>query len=226
MAVLIIDQGNERDDPSAVFRSCVSGHRHARSAALESRRRPSWSSMPSAMARACSPRTGPWWSRTGKHTGRSAKDKFIVRDAETEATIWWDNNASMTPDHFAALKADFMAASGAEGHALRPGPLRRLAARAPGQRPGDQRARLAQPVHPHPAGPPGSGRARRLRARVHDHRPAELPRRPGPARHPLGNGDRGQPDREADPDRRHGLCRRDEEVGVRHPQLPPAARSA
>ena len=28
--------------------------------------------------------------------------------------------------------------------------------------------------------------------------------------------------READPDRRHRLCRRDEEVGVRHPQLPPA----
>ena len=53
---------------------------------------------------------GPLVVATGKHTGRSAKDKFIVRDAETEATIWWDNNASMTPDHFAALKADFMAA--------------------------------------------------------------------------------------------------------------------
>jgi phosphoenolpyruvate carboxykinase (ATP) len=48
--------------------------------------------------------------KTGAHTGRSAKDKFIVRDGETEGTVWWDNNASMTPDHFAALKADFMAA--------------------------------------------------------------------------------------------------------------------
>jgi phosphoenolpyruvate carboxykinase (ATP) len=53
---------------------------------------------------------GPLVVATGKHTGRSAQDKFIVRDAETEATIWWDNNAAMTPDHFAALKADFMAA--------------------------------------------------------------------------------------------------------------------
>ena len=53
---------------------------------------------------------GPLVVATGKHTGRSANDKFIVRDAETEATIWWDNNAGMTPDHFAALKADFMAA--------------------------------------------------------------------------------------------------------------------
>jgi len=53
---------------------------------------------------------GPLVVETGKHTGRSAKDKFIVRDTETENTVWWDNNASMTPDHFAALKADFLAA--------------------------------------------------------------------------------------------------------------------
>jgi len=49
--------------------------------------------------------------QTGAKTGRSAKDKFIVRDAETENTVWWGKvNVSMTPDHFAALKADFMAA--------------------------------------------------------------------------------------------------------------------
>ncbi len=53
---------------------------------------------------------GPLVVATGKHTGRSAKDKFIVRDAETENNIWWDNNASISPDHFAALKADFLAA--------------------------------------------------------------------------------------------------------------------
>ena len=50
---------------------------------------------------------------TGAHTGRSAKDKFIVRDAETEDSVWWGRvNAAMTPDHFDALKADFMAALG------------------------------------------------------------------------------------------------------------------
>jgi phosphoenolpyruvate carboxykinase (ATP) len=53
---------------------------------------------------------GPLVVRTGKHTGRSANDKYIVRDAETESTIWWDNNKAMTSDHFAALKADFLAA--------------------------------------------------------------------------------------------------------------------
>jgi phosphoenolpyruvate carboxykinase (ATP) len=44
---------------------------------------------------------------TGQHTGRSAKDKFTVRDATTENTVWWDNNASMTPAHFDTLLADF-----------------------------------------------------------------------------------------------------------------------
>nr|WP_255630842.1 phosphoenolpyruvate carboxykinase [Novosphingobium sp. FKTRR1] len=56
---------------------------------------------------------GPFVVATGKHTGRSAKDKFIVRDAETENTVWWGKtNVGMTPEHFAALKADFIAALG------------------------------------------------------------------------------------------------------------------
>lgn len=45
---------------------------------------------------------------TGKHTGRSAQDKFIVRDAGTENSIWWDNNKGMSPDHFSTLKTDFL----------------------------------------------------------------------------------------------------------------------
>ena len=50
---------------------------------------------------------------TGKHTGRSANDKFIVRDETTEDTVWWGKvNKGMTPEHFAALKADFLAAVG------------------------------------------------------------------------------------------------------------------
>ncbi|MEM9225682.1 MAG: phosphoenolpyruvate carboxykinase, partial [Pseudomonadota bacterium] len=39
----------------------------------------------------------------------SAKDKFTVRDEATEDTVWWDNNASMTPAHFDALWDDFKA---------------------------------------------------------------------------------------------------------------------
>lgn len=56
---------------------------------------------------------GPLVVETGKHTGRSAKDKFIVRDAETENTVWWGKtNVAMSPEHFAALKADFIKALG------------------------------------------------------------------------------------------------------------------
>ena len=54
---------------------------------------------------------GPLVVETGPHTGRSAQDKFIVRDAETEKTVWWGkSNKAMTPAHFAALKADFLGA--------------------------------------------------------------------------------------------------------------------
>ena len=45
--------------------------------------------------------------KTGKHTGRSANDKFIVRDAATDGSIWWDKNKSITPEQLAAIKADF-----------------------------------------------------------------------------------------------------------------------
>ena len=58
---------------------------------------------------------GPLVVQTGKHTGRSARDKFIVRDGETENSVWWGKtNASMSPAHFAALKADFLTALGSK----------------------------------------------------------------------------------------------------------------
>ncbi len=53
---------------------------------------------------------GPLVVKTGAHTGRSANDKFIVRDAETENTVWWGKtNKSITSEQFAALKEDFVA---------------------------------------------------------------------------------------------------------------------
>ena len=46
---------------------------------------------------------------TGQHTGRSPKDKFVVRDASTEPHIWWDNNKPMSPEHFELLRQDMLA---------------------------------------------------------------------------------------------------------------------
>jgi len=48
-------------------------------------------------------------AETGQHTGRSAKDKFVVRDAATEPHVWWDNNKPISPEHFEVLLADFVA---------------------------------------------------------------------------------------------------------------------
>jgi len=46
---------------------------------------------------------------TGQYTGRSPKDKFVVRDESTEPHVWWDNNNAMTQAQFDALHADFLA---------------------------------------------------------------------------------------------------------------------
>ncbi|RVV97511.1 phosphoenolpyruvate carboxykinase [Mesobaculum littorinae] len=52
---------------------------------------------------------GTFLVTTGKHTGRSPKDKFVVRTPSVEDTIWWDNNAPMEPAAFDTLKADMIA---------------------------------------------------------------------------------------------------------------------
>jgi phosphoenolpyruvate carboxykinase (ATP) len=55
--------------------------------------------------------TGALAVETGQHTGRSAQDKFVVRDAETDGAVWWDNNKPMSPAHFDVLLADFLASA-------------------------------------------------------------------------------------------------------------------
>ncbi|WP_424993209.1 phosphoenolpyruvate carboxykinase [Oceaniradius stylonematis] len=50
-------------------------------------------------------------ARTGEHTGRSAKDKFVVRDGLVDDHVWWDNNKPMAPDAFERLYTDMLAAT-------------------------------------------------------------------------------------------------------------------
>lgn len=50
---------------------------------------------------------GPFVGVTTPHTGRSPKDKFIVREAGSEGDIWWDTvNRPFDPEHFDLLLAD------------------------------------------------------------------------------------------------------------------------
>jgi phosphoenolpyruvate carboxykinase (ATP) len=46
---------------------------------------------------------------TGAHTGRSPKDKCIVRDRHTEDAVWWDNSHALQPAQFDVLLADLVA---------------------------------------------------------------------------------------------------------------------
>ncbi len=43
-------------------------------------------------------------AHTGKYTGRTPKDKYVVREPGSESEIWWDNNKAMDPAQFAKLR--------------------------------------------------------------------------------------------------------------------------
>src|SRR5580658_8338627 len=61
-------------------------------------------------------KNGPLVVLTGQHTGRSASDKFVVRDAASESQVWWDNNKAMSPAAFDVLYHSMIAY--AQGHEL------------------------------------------------------------------------------------------------------------
>ncbi len=51
---------------------------------------------------------GAFLVSTGKFTGRSPKDKHVVKTDSVADTIWWDNNAAMSPEGFDALYDDML----------------------------------------------------------------------------------------------------------------------
>ena len=51
---------------------------------------------------------GTFLVTTGKHTGRSPKDKFVVRTPSVEDSIWWENNAPMEATAFDVLHTDIV----------------------------------------------------------------------------------------------------------------------
>ena len=57
---------------------------------------------------------GPLAVDTGKHTGRSPKDKLVVREPGSEDRIWWgDVNAGISEEHFEGLREKVTAHIGA-----------------------------------------------------------------------------------------------------------------
>jgi len=51
---------------------------------------------------------GAFLVTTGKFTGRSPKDKHIVKTDSVADKIWWENNAEMSPECFDLLYADML----------------------------------------------------------------------------------------------------------------------
>ena len=52
-------------------------------------------------------KAGALMVETGKHTGRSANDKYVVKSESTKDTIWWENSINvMTQDDFETLRKD------------------------------------------------------------------------------------------------------------------------
>ena len=53
--------------------------------------------------------TGALVVATGVHTGRSPRDKFVVRHGQLAESVWWGNvNQPMDPEAFALLHADLV----------------------------------------------------------------------------------------------------------------------
>lgn len=52
---------------------------------------------------------GAFLVTTGTFTGRSPKDKHVVKTDSVADTIWWENNAAMSVEGFDALYADMLA---------------------------------------------------------------------------------------------------------------------
>lgn len=47
---------------------------------------------------------GPFVANTGKHTARSANDKFVVRETDSEGNVWWGvYNRPIAADKFEVL---------------------------------------------------------------------------------------------------------------------------
>ena len=157
------------------------------------------------------------------HTGRSPKDKFVVDERSPRAHVWWEKNAKMSTRRTSTGCTRDVRGPSREPGPLRPGPLRRRRPGLPALRCASSPQRLAgalRPQHVHPARRRPNWPASR-RASPCCTRRSSRPTRPGTAPGPAPSSCSTSPSG-PDPDRRHPLRRRDQEVDLHRPQLPAA----
>ena len=162
--------------------------------------------------------------RTGKHTGRSPQDKFVVKERSSAGKIWWGSvNQPISEEHYDRLRARLM-----KYVADRPIYSQDLYI---GAHPDHRRSLRVTPRPPGPASSPATCSAlppaedlARLRAELPI---IDVPSfKADPATEGVAQRDRDPAPPQADGDhhRRHRVRRRDQEVGLHGDELPPARR--
>ena len=107
---------------------------------------------------------GPLAVDTGRHTGRSPKDKFVVREPGSEERIWWgDVNAEISEDQYDGLR-EKVTAHIAAARPLRRRRLRRRRPEASDRRPRDHELPVPRAVRAHDVHRPDRGRVAQVRA--------------------------------------------------------------
>jgi len=166
---------------------------------------------------------GAFLVSTGARTGRSPKDKFVVRTPAVEDSIWWENNAPMTPEAFDLLHADMLAHMKGGDYFVQD-----LYAGADPELRLDVRVVTELAWHGlfirHLLRRPA---AEELAGFVPEFTIINCPTfKADPARHGCRSDTdhRAQLRQEADPDRQHRLCRREQEVGLHPAELHPAGQ--
>ena len=163
---------------------------------------------------------------TGQHTGRSPKDKFIVRDAATDVDGLVGQQQGRCRRRISTRCSPISARTAPTSDLF----VQDLIGGA--DRSHSLPTRVVTEFAWHSLFirnlliRPDASELDALRAGDDDHRPAVVPRRSGAPRHADRNGDRRRPHPHDRADRRHRLCRRDEEGGVHRAQLPAAAKAA
>ena len=167
---------------------------------------------------------GPLVVDTGKHTGRSPKDKFVVREPGSEGRIWWDGNNEINEREVRAAAREDRRAPRAGAGAVRRRLVRRRRPEAPHRRPRRHRPPVPRALREDALHRPDRRRARGLRAGRARAARARGRRRARRGRDTHRDLRRAAPGPHRAARRRHLLRRRDQEVDLHRPQRPAPAR--
>ncbi len=165
---------------------------------------------------------GPLVVRTGKHTGRSPQDKFIVREPGSEGKIWWGAvNRPISEAHYERLRARLIEYAAtrdlySQDCFIGAAPAHRRSLRVYTET--AWASIFARNLFRRPTRSP----ARRVQPEFHDHLRALVPGRPGNRGDPDRHRDPGPPGPDGGDHRRHRIRRRDQEVRVHGDELPDA----